>query len=75
MLRDTGRCRLVGMRRSVMGAGGVCIDRQPTVHDARVQLHRLRQTDDEPDRKHTGQNPKESATTHASNIGAAESKA
>jgi hypothetical protein len=40
-----------------------------------VQLRRLRQTNDEPHREHTGQNPRQSVATHASNIGAAESKA
>ena len=60
----TGR----GVRCSVMRATAVHADRQRAVHDTRVQLSRLRQTNGEPDREDTGQTAKESTMTHGSNI-------
>ena len=59
MLGARGRNVMDRMRRSVVRCRCSCIDRQPTVHDAGVQLRRLRQTNDEPDGEHSGQNPKE----------------
>jgi hypothetical protein len=38
------------------------------VHDARVELHRLRQTDGEPDGHDAGETADESSATHATNI-------
>ena len=44
------------------------LDRQPTVHDARVQLSRLGQTDGEPDSDDPGQGFGIPVPTHAPNI-------
>jgi hypothetical protein len=45
------------------------IDSQSAMHGARVQLHRLRQTDGEPYGKNAGEAAKKPMMTHASNIG------
>ena len=45
------------------------IDRQATVHDARVKLRRLGQTDGEPDGDDAGETAEDSSVTHATNIG------
>jgi hypothetical protein len=45
------------------------IDRQATVHDARVKLRRLSQTDGEPDGDDAGETAEDSSVTHATNIG------
>jgi len=42
--------------------------RQLSVHGARVQLRRLRQTNGEPDGEQTGQSAEDPVATHASNI-------
>ena len=44
------------------------VDRQTAVHDARVQLCRLRQTDGKPDSDKPGQGPGKPVSTHGSNI-------
>lgn len=51
--------------------GGTCrnIDRQAPVHDARVKLRRLGQTDGEPDGDDAGETAEDSSASHASNIG------
>ena len=67
-LSGGGRGGVSGMHRRVMRSAGVGIDRQSAMHGARVQLGRLRQTNDEPDRERTGQNSRQHVTTHTSNI-------
>jgi hypothetical protein len=65
------RCRRHG---AVMpGSRGVTgdIDRQATVHDAGMQLHRRHHTDGEPDRRDTGESAEERFAGHGSNIGCA----
>jgi len=44
------------------------VDRQAPVHDARVELHRLGQTNGEPDGQDAGETAEEQSATHATNI-------
>ena len=60
----TRRC----VRRGMVRAAAVCADRQRAVHDARVQLLRLCQTNGEPDGEHSGQTAEERVASHSSNI-------
>jgi hypothetical protein len=64
-------CNVRGMGRSAVHARALRrdVDRQPTVHDARVELRRLRQTDGEPNGYDAGETAEKSSATHESNIG------
>lgn len=68
-MRRTGP-RVCAMRRSAVHARALhrYVDRQPAVHDARMQLRRLGQTDGEPDRHEAGEATEESSATHDTNI-------
>jgi len=61
------RGHVVAVRRMAVRDGGL-LDREATVHRARMQLHWLDHTGGEPDSEHAGETSEEPVTAHGSNI-------